>query len=59
MKRLKFFEKSYLVTLLLFLVLLNGCVFLLAFDSQKKLSLAAEQVCHAELLCVAEAFEKA
>ena len=58
MKRLKFFEKSYLVTLLLFLVLLNGCVFLLAFDSQKKLSLAAEQVCHAELLCVAEAFEK-
>lgn len=58
MKRLKFFEKSYLITLLLFLVLLNGCVFLLAVDSQKKLSVAAEQVCHAELLCIAEAFEK-
>ncbi|MBQ3154167.1 MAG: HAMP domain-containing histidine kinase [Clostridia bacterium] len=58
MKRLRFFEKTYLITLLLFLLLLNACVFWLAYDSQKKQCTAAEQVCHAELLCIAEAFEK-
>lgn len=58
MKRLNFFEKSYLTTLLLFLFLLNACVFWLAYDSQKKQCTAAEQVCHAELLCITEAFEK-
>lgn len=58
MKRFRFFEKTYLITLLLFLILLNACVFLLAYDSQKKLYTAAEQVCHAELLCITEAFEK-
>lgn len=58
MKRSKFFEKSYFITLLLFLVLLNACIFSLALYTHNRSYESAEQVCRSEQLVIIEAFER-
>ena len=58
MKRSKFFEKSYFITLLLFLVLLNACIFSLALYTHNRSYESAEQVCRSEQLVIIKAFER-
>lgn len=58
MKRSRFFEKSYFITLVLFLVLLNACVFSLALYTHNRSYESAEQVCRSEQLVIIEAFER-
>ena len=58
MRSLKFFEKSYIITLLLFLLLLNTCIFSLAFYTHSKSVAAAERICISEHFCIIEAFER-
>ena len=58
MKRSRFFEKSYFITLLLFLVLLNACIFSLALYTHNRSYDSAEQVCRSEQLVIIEAFER-
>lgn len=58
MRRLKFFERSYIITLLLFLLLLNICIFSLAFYTHNKSVTAAEKICISEHFCIIEAFER-
>ena len=58
MKRSRFFEKSYFITLLLFLVLLNACIFSLALYTHNRSYESAEQVCRSEQLVIIEAFER-
>lgn len=52
---MKFREKTYLVTLLLFLTVLNTGIFMLAFYTYKTSVDAAENVCFAEERVIAEA----
>ena len=58
MKRSRFFEKSYFITLLLFLALLNACIFSLALYTHNRSYESAEQVCRSEQLVIIEAFER-
>lgn len=58
MKRSRFFEKSYFITLVLFLVLLNACIFSLALYTHNRSYDSAEQVCRSEQLVIIEAFER-
>ncbi len=52
---MKFREKTYLVTLLLFLTVLNTGIYLLAFYTHKSGVKAAESICFAEERVIAEA----
>lgn len=54
---MKFREKTYLTTLLLFLVLLNACIFSLAYYTQHKSSLAAEELCLSEVSMIVSTFD--
>lgn len=54
--RVKFFERTYLFTLALFLLFLNGGVFALAFYTYDNSITAAEQVCRSEEAALTEAF---
>ena len=54
--RVKFFERTYLFTLALFLLFLNGGVFALAFYTYDNSISAAEQVCRSEEAALTEAF---
>lgn len=54
---MKFREKTYLITLLLFLVLLNSCIFSLAYYTQHKNTDAAKELCLSEISMIASAFE--
>ena len=58
MKRSRFFERSYFLTLVLFLVLLNACIFSLALYTHDRSYDSAEQVCRSEQLVIIEAFER-
>ena len=55
--RMKFFEKTYLLTLVLFLVFLNGCVLMLSLYSYENRVEATEQVCLSEQYAIRQAFE--
>lgn len=55
--RKKFFEKTYLTTLILFLIFLNGAVLTLTLYSHERRIEAAEQICLAEQYTLSEAFE--
>ena len=55
--RMKFFEKTYLLTLVLFLVFLNGCVLMLSLYSYENRVEATEQVCLSEQYTIEQAFE--
>ena len=55
--RKKFFERTYLTTLILFLVFLNGAVLTLTLYSRETRIEAAEQICLAEQYTVSQAFE--
>ena len=54
--RIRFFERTYLFTLALFLLFLNGGVFALAFYTYGNSVTAAEQVCRSEEAALTEAF---
>lgn len=54
---MKFFEKTYLLTLVLFLVFLNGCVLMLSLYSYDSRVEATEQVCMSEQYAIRQAFE--
>lgn len=54
--RMKFFERTYLFTLVLFLLFLNGGVFALAYYTYGNSITAAEQVCRSEEAALTEAF---
>ncbi len=54
---MKFREKTYLTTLLLFLLLLNACIFSLAYYTQHKSSLAAKELCLSEASMISSTFE--
>lgn len=56
--RMKFFERTYLLTFILFLVFLNVAVFALAMYTYNNNIEAAESVCNTEMLSISEAFEK-
>lgn len=56
--RMKFFERTYLLTFILFLVFLNVAVFALAMYTYGNNIEAAESVCNTEMLSIADAFEK-
>ncbi|MBQ2324902.1 MAG: HAMP domain-containing histidine kinase [Clostridia bacterium] len=56
--RMKFFERTYLLTFILFLVFLNVAVFALAMYTYSNSTAAAESVCNTEMLSIADAFEK-
>lgn len=58
MKRNRLFEKSYLITLVLFLLLLNACIFALAAYTYRKSEQAALEICRSEMACIQEAFER-
>ena len=55
--KMKFFEKTYLLTLVLFLVFLNGCVLMLSFYSYDSRAEATAQVCLSEQYAIRQAFE--
>ncbi|MBQ9120923.1 MAG: HAMP domain-containing protein [Clostridia bacterium] len=56
--RMKFFERTYLLMLTLFLIFLNGSIFSLVLYTHHNTLLAEEQVCISEELTVREAFER-
>lgn len=56
--KMKFFERTYLLTLLLFLLFLNGGVFALASYTHAGSIRAAEQVCRSEEFYIVEAFSR-
>lgn len=56
--RMKFFERTYLLTFILFLVFLNAAVFALAMYTFHNNIEAAESVCQTEFLSITDAFEK-
>ena len=58
MKRNRFFEKTYFLTLILFLLLLNACVFSLALYTHNRSYESAQQVCRSEQLVIIKAFER-
>jgi signal transduction histidine kinase len=55
--RKNFFERTYLTTLILFLIFLNGAVLTLTLYSQERRMDATEQICLAEQYAVCQAFE--
>ncbi len=55
--RKKFFERTYLTTLILFLVFLNGAVLTLTLYSHERRIDAAEQICLAEQYTLSQAFK--
>lgn len=55
--RKKFFERTYLTTLILFLIFLNGAVLMLTLYSHERRIEASEQICLAEQYTLTEAFE--
>lgn len=57
MIRKKFFERTYLTTLVLFLVFLNAAVLILALYSHERRIDATEQICLTEHFTVCQAFE--
>lgn len=54
---MRFKDKTYLITLLLFLLFLNAGIFSLAYYTQQKNISAAEQLAHSEQSVIAKAFE--
>ena len=56
--KMKFFERTYLLMLLLFLLFLNGSIFSLVLYTHHNTLSAAERVCLSELATVKEAFER-
>ncbi len=56
--RMKFFERTYLITFVLFLVFLNVAVFALAMYTFHNSTEAAKSVCLTEFSSIADAFEK-
>ncbi len=54
--KMKFFERTYLFTLLLFLLFLNGGVFSLAIYTHDSSVTAAEQVCRSEEYYISQSF---
>ncbi|MBQ7337350.1 MAG: HAMP domain-containing histidine kinase [Clostridia bacterium] len=54
---MKFFERTYLLTLVLFLVFLNGCILMLTLYSYERRVDATEQVCLSEQYTIRQAFE--
>jgi len=54
--KMKFFERTYLLTLLLFLLFLNGGVFALAIYTHDNSVSAAEQVCRSEEYYISQTF---
>lgn len=56
--RMKFFERTYLLTFILFLLFLNTAVFVLAMYTFHNNIEAAENVCSTEFLSITDAFEK-
>lgn len=55
---MKFREKTYLVTLVLFLLFLNAGVFSLAYYTQSRAIVAEESICHTEQSLIVKAFEQ-
>lgn len=55
--RKKFFERTYLTTLILFLVFLNGAVLTLTLYSRERRVEATEQICLTEQYTICQAFE--
>ena len=53
---MKFREKTYLITLTLFLVIFNAGIFSLAYYTYQKSVDAARSVCYAEETVIREAF---
>lgn len=58
MKRKRFFERSYFITLVLFLVFFNLGIFALATYTHANSVEAAKQVCISEQFAIIEAFER-
>lgn len=56
--KMKFFERTYLLMLALFLLFLNGSIFFLARYTQNHILEAEEQICISEEITVREAFER-
>lgn len=56
--KMRFFEKTYLLTLILFLIFLNGGFFSLALYTHSQSTQSAEQVCLSEEYTVRSAFER-
>lgn len=54
---MKFKEKTYLITLVLFLIFLNAGIFSLAYYTQQKNADSAEKLCISEFSVITEAFE--
>lgn len=54
---MKFKEKTYIITLVLFLLFLNAGIFSLAYYTQQQNTAAAEELCFSELAVITEAFE--
>ncbi len=55
--RKKFFERTYLTTLILFLIFLNGAVLTLTLYSHERRMDATEQICLTEQYAICQAFE--
>ncbi len=55
--KMKFFERTYLLTLLLFLAFLNGCILMLTLYSYESRVEAMEQVCLSEQYTIRHAYE--
>lgn len=58
MRRKRFFERSYFITLILFLVLFNLGIFALAMYTQNNSIKAEKQICISEQFAIIEAFER-
>ena len=58
MTRKRFFERSYFITLVLFLILFNLGIFALAMYTQNNSLEAEKQVCISEQFAIIEAFER-
>ena len=58
MRRKRFFERSYFITLVLFLVLFNLGIFALAMYTQNNSIKAEKQICISEQFAIIEAFER-
>ena len=55
---MKFRQKNFLITLIIFLFFLNSCCFLLAFYTQSKTINSDKELCLAEFSIIKKAFEK-
>ena len=55
--RIRFREKTYIITLVLFLIFLNAGIFSLAYYTQERTATAEEAVCLAEQDVISRAFE--